>query len=180
MDLSEIRQRINRVDDQMKEMFLERMSYAALVAEEKGRTGGSVYVPEREQEILQMRQLEIDPEFVPGCRAFFGQLMGISRTYQYAKLAGECAGANEIPEGEMELEILFSCGEGGGFFAAALNAVSLAGLLVRSCSAEQGAQGRLCGTLRLAGDFSKELAKGAVLQILKEADEAVLQPVLKK
>ena len=98
MDLSEIRQHINRIDAQMKGLFLERMSFAAKVAEEKRCTGGSVFVPEREREILQMRQKDVGPELAMECRAFFGQLMGISRTYQYAKLAGVCSRAGEIPD----------------------------------------------------------------------------------
>ena len=177
MDLSEIRQHINRIDAQMKGLFLERMSFAAKVAEEKRCTGGSVFVPEREREILQMRQKDVGPELAMECRACFGQLMGISRTYQYAKLAGVCSRAGEIPDRPGAVDIVFSCGEESGGFASALNAISLGGLLVLACSAGREGEGSLRCKLRLEGDFSQELAKAAVLQILEEADGAVLIPV---
>lgn len=176
MDLNEIRQRIDRVDDRMKELFLERMDYAAEVAEEKKRTGADVYVPKREQEILERRQQDVERRLAPACRAFFGQLMGISRTCQYARLKEGSALLSGLCGGEGEARLTFACGPYSGYPAAALNAAALAGLLVTECSAVRDLKGRLRCDLRLAGDFSKELAQAAVLQILKETEQARLLP----
>ena len=52
MELKEIRQKIDAVDGQMKELFLKRMELSGRVAEAKRRTGGAVYVKEREAEVL--------------------------------------------------------------------------------------------------------------------------------
>ncbi len=175
MDLDEIRQQINRVDDRMRELFLERMACAAAVAEEKRRTKGRVFVPEREQEILRMRRQGVQPELEAECTAFFKQVMGISRTYQYAKLAEESELLCGLPDGQGEVSLTFFCGTESGYPAAALNAASLAGLLVSECSAVQSLPGEMSCKLRLAGDFSQKTAQAAVLQILEETQGAVLR-----
>ena len=48
MTLEEIREEIDQIDQQMKALFLKRMDCARRVAETKARTGGDVYVAERE------------------------------------------------------------------------------------------------------------------------------------
>ena len=55
MTLEEIRKQIDAIDTQMKPLFLQRMECARYVAEEKEKTGGNVYVPEREREIIEKR-----------------------------------------------------------------------------------------------------------------------------
>ena len=64
MGLDKIRQEIDRTDAQLKGLFLERMDLSRQVAEEKIRTGGAVYAPEREQNILA-RRTEGMPEDKP-------------------------------------------------------------------------------------------------------------------
>jgi len=51
MGLDEIRQKIDVIDTQMKELFLARMDLSAQVIAVKKENGGAVYVPEREKEI---------------------------------------------------------------------------------------------------------------------------------
>ena len=51
-DLNDIRRDINAADTQLRELFLRRMALALEVAENKARSGGKVFQPEREAEIL--------------------------------------------------------------------------------------------------------------------------------
>ena len=71
MELKEIRQKIDAVDGQMKELFLKRMELSGRVAEAKRRTGGAVYVKEREAEVLALRSDGVSAELIPECTAFF-------------------------------------------------------------------------------------------------------------
>ena len=87
MTLEEIRCEIDNVDTQMKELFLKRMECARNVAQEKSRTGGDVYVPEREEEIIRKRTedvKEVQSEYIE----FLRYLMTVSRKYQYGFLSG--------------------------------------------------------------------------------------------
>lgn len=194
MDLEEIRQSINRVDEQMKELLLERMAYSAQVAEAKRRTGGSVYVPEREEEILRLRLQGTPEEYALECRAFFQQMIGISRMYQYTKLADgqECLSA--LPEGNGRVVLEFFCDKRGEMLASVFHAAALAGVTVEELSAsgcqkadldgkfgpgeasDRVQEGMLHVRLGLTGDFSEIRARAAVLQILEETQGAVLLP----
>ena len=52
MTLDEIRVRIDAIDTQMKPLFVNRMECAAQVAAAKAKTGGDVFVLERELAII--------------------------------------------------------------------------------------------------------------------------------
>ena len=52
MTLEEIRVEIDAVDTEMKPLFLRRMECSRQVAEAKEKSGGDVYVPEREKVVI--------------------------------------------------------------------------------------------------------------------------------
>ena len=52
MTLEELRKNIDRIDDQLLDLYNERLKYVHEVGVLKNRTGASIYRPEREQEIL--------------------------------------------------------------------------------------------------------------------------------
>ncbi len=54
-ELNEIRRDINAVDEQLRELFLQRMALAQEVAAYKAETGDKIFKPEREAEILSAR-----------------------------------------------------------------------------------------------------------------------------
>lgn len=167
MDLTRIREQINRVDRQMEELFLERMACAAQVAESKRHTQKKVYAPEREQEILMRFGRETDG-LNEERRAFFRQMMGISRAYQYARLAEGNGLLEALPEGKGEAALKFSCKIEDGLFTAALNSVLMSGLCVAEMEAKQSRGDKCGGRLILTGDFSAAPARAAVAQILEE------------
>jgi chorismate mutase/prephenate dehydratase len=53
MELEVLRQSINGIDDQLLELYNQRMQYVSEVGELKNNTGAPIYRPEREQEILE-------------------------------------------------------------------------------------------------------------------------------
>ena len=57
MTLDEIRVRIDAIDTQMKPLFVNRMECAAQVAAAKAKTGGDVFVLERELAIIENAHL---------------------------------------------------------------------------------------------------------------------------
>ena len=79
MTLDEIRVRIDAIDTQMKPLFVNRMECAAQVAAAKAKTGGDVFVLERELAIIEKRASD---EYV----AFLRHMMSVSRRYQYGIL----------------------------------------------------------------------------------------------
>ena len=161
MDLEEIRQEIDRVDGQMKNLFLKRMDLCGKVIETKKRTGAAVYAPKREQEILSARTEDVKEAYRLVCGAFFKQTMEISRAYQYAQTA----------KGSGRAEISFSCEDESGQPAVFLKAAALAGLCVEEFTVKREKGRMLCG-LCVSGDFSENLSKAAVLQILEECADA--------
>lgn len=172
MDLDGIRKNIDEIDGRMRELFLQRMELSRQVMEEKKKSGAPVYAAQREQEILNLRAKGAGEELDWACRAFFSQLTGISRLFQYAGLAEGASCLRGLPAGEGEARIRFSRGKSAGKLAACLNAAEWAGL-----SARQVRDAETDGACRIAlsGDFSSGLARAAVLAILSEQEGAGLE-----
>ena len=53
MELSEVREQIDRVDREMRRLFLERMSLSEQVVRIKAETGDEIYKPDREKAIIE-------------------------------------------------------------------------------------------------------------------------------
>ena len=75
MDLTDYREKINAIDDQILALFLQRMDLAAQVAAYKKANGLPVLHPAREQAVLEAPMDEY-------ARQLFAQLMALSRAYQ--------------------------------------------------------------------------------------------------
>ena len=60
MTLEEVRKEIDRVDTQIKPLFLQRMACADHVAAAKAENGSDVFVPVREDEIIAKRTADVD------------------------------------------------------------------------------------------------------------------------
>ena len=66
MGLKQIREEIDAIDSQMKELFQTRMELSRQVIESKKQTKAAVYVPEREQEVLETCSDKVAEELVSG------------------------------------------------------------------------------------------------------------------
>lgn len=88
LDLQEIREKLDKMDQQLLELFEERMELCGNVAEYKLENGKPVYDKEREQEKLKSLEELAEDEFgQQAVRELFSQIMTISRRYQYKVLA---------------------------------------------------------------------------------------------
>ena len=81
MDLQEVRNNINKIDDNMKELFIERLDCSKKVAEVKMEQNDDVYKPVREKEICERFADECGGMYIP----FIKKVMHISRKYQYGQ-----------------------------------------------------------------------------------------------
>lgn len=89
-DLVQSREKIDAIDRQIAELFMQRMEIAADVAEYKRATGKKVFDREREQSKLAALCGMAAGDFnQKGIRELFTQLMSISRKRQYALLSAE-------------------------------------------------------------------------------------------
>ncbi len=89
MNLEELRGQINEINEQMLALFVRRMELSAQVAEVKRSSGGAVYDPVREKQILADAAGKTPPELREYSAALFSLLMELSRAYQQKLLAGE-------------------------------------------------------------------------------------------
>ena len=84
-ELPAIRREINEVDEQMRALFLKRMSLALEVAHAKAETNDSVYKPDREAEIIEQRTAGMDGEIRLKYTALLQSMIRASREYQYSE-----------------------------------------------------------------------------------------------
>ena len=82
MDLTDIRKRIDEIDDGILQLFCERMDLAAGVAASKRATGKAVFDPARERNKL-FRLVEASPEALkPDVASLFSLLMSMNKAAQ--------------------------------------------------------------------------------------------------
>ncbi len=91
MDLTECRKNIDRIDDDILNLFLERMNIAASVAEYKQKNNMPTLQKSRERDILQRMSQNAGEEMEDYARILFSTLMDLSKSYQNKKI-GEKSG----------------------------------------------------------------------------------------
>ena len=93
-DLDTLRGEIDRVNKQMLALLTERLSLCAEVAEYKRAHHLPVYVPEREEAILNWAASAAGEAFAPYAREYFQALMDLSKEYERETGALGGAGAD--------------------------------------------------------------------------------------
>lgn len=87
IDLQITRQHIDEIDSQIVSLFEQRMKEASEVASYKIATGKPVFDKEREEDKLnRLEELSHNDFNRRAVRELFGQIMSISRKYQYSRL----------------------------------------------------------------------------------------------
>lgn len=87
IDLQECRKEIDRIDDEIIQLFEKRMKVCEDVAQYKIRTGKKVLDPQREREKIETLKGKAHGEFNSlGAQEIFHQIMAISRKRQYQLL----------------------------------------------------------------------------------------------
>ena len=82
MDLNEIRTGIDQIDDQLVQLFCQRMALSAQVADYKKAHDLPIFVPARERAILQSVAEKAGPEMENYTRVLYSMLFELSRSYQ--------------------------------------------------------------------------------------------------
>lgn len=82
MDIKELRNRIDSIDNELVDLFTERMQIAAQVADYKKENNLPIYVPAREREILQSVANQAGPEMANYTRVLYSMMFELSRSYQ--------------------------------------------------------------------------------------------------
>lgn len=88
MDLSDLREKLDRIDEQIVRLYEERMDICSQVADYKIESGKKVLDKSREEEKLRAVRSMTHNEFNGhGVQELFEQIMSMSRKLQYNKLA---------------------------------------------------------------------------------------------
>ncbi len=82
MDLNTIRSKIDEVDQQLVDLFVERMNLSAQVADYKKANNLPIYVPSRERQKLQDIAKQSGPEMENYSRVLYSMIFELSRSYQ--------------------------------------------------------------------------------------------------
>ena len=88
MDLKELRQEMDKIDDQLVSLFKARMEVAAQIADYKKANQLPIFHPVREREKLQDVARKAGPEMANYTRVLYSMLFELSRSYQ-SKRSGE-------------------------------------------------------------------------------------------
>lgn len=96
--LNEAREIINIADEQMAELFVQRMHAVEMVFEHKKEFGLPVFDAQREEAVINKNSALIDDEVIKGYYIdYIKNLMGISRAYQYRMQNGLKVAYSGVP-----------------------------------------------------------------------------------
>lgn len=174
--LDDIRKKIDEIDNSMKPLFLERLLWSEKVAEEKAKTKGEVYIPEREKEIIEKRSEDIEGEKRESYCVFLEDLMQNSGTYQYGILKGwqeevlkNCLKNAELTgeESHSKVAVGFRCGKKD--FGLCMHMAYLNHVVISSASATEEGEDLNC-KLVLEGTTRDETIKRLICQWEKETE----------
>jgi chorismate mutase/prephenate dehydratase len=85
MDITQLRGKIDKIDDELVQLFTQRMAVAEEIAAYKKENGLPIYVPAREREKLQDVAEKAGPEMANYTRVLYSMLFELSRSYQGSK-----------------------------------------------------------------------------------------------
>ena len=151
MDLSKLREELDRIAGQIVKLYEERMEYCSQVADYKIETGRNVLDKAREEEKLRkVRALVHNECNAHGVQELFEQIMSMSRKLQYSKLTAHGAGGRLPFIGVDALEtdkarVVFQGAEGAysqmammQYFGESVNAFHVDTFREAMCSIEEG------------------------------------------
>lgn len=91
MDITQLRQEIDRVDEQLVQLFVQRMNISSHIADYKKEQQIPIFDPNREREKLNSVAQAVDPAFESSVKVLYSLLFELSRSYQSEKNATETA-----------------------------------------------------------------------------------------
>lgn len=84
--LDGVRAEIDRVDGEIRKLFVERMGLADQVAQIKAENGDVIFKPDREAAMIEKLCAGMDGALVMEYRAFIKRMIAVSRKYQYKRM----------------------------------------------------------------------------------------------
>ncbi len=177
VSLEKVRERIDKVDTQMKPLFLKRMECGRYVAEAKAATGGDVFVPERERSIIKNRASDVSADVSDEYVMFLRDLMSINRRYEYGllpdmqeKVLSESLAAAGIDgnTGHSEVTVAFACSRETGDAGVHIHMAKLNHVAIRSMQLETDNERQIV-TMTLSGNVNDQNMKQLLCQIGKES-----------
>lgn len=91
MDLNALRLEIDKIDDDLVRLFVQRMEVSARIADYKKENGLPIFVPSREQEKLRDVAQKAGPDMEVYSRVLYDLLFELSRGYQSKRNAARTA-----------------------------------------------------------------------------------------
>ena len=88
MELKELRDEIDKIDDEMARLFEKRAKVACEVAEYKRQHNMEILQSGREEEVIRRAEELVSPDMTDGVGLFFTTLMDISKCRQQQLLTG--------------------------------------------------------------------------------------------
>ncbi len=82
MDLTQLRQEMDQIDDELVRLFCARMDVAARIADYKKENDVPIFLPAREREKLQDVSEKAGPDMANYTRVLYSMLFELSRSYQ--------------------------------------------------------------------------------------------------
>ncbi|NLE20540.1 MAG: chorismate mutase [Clostridiales bacterium] len=82
MELEQYREELNRLDNQITELFVKRLEVAERIAWFKAARNMEVYQPEREKAVLARLRERVPPRHQGRLEALYGRIFEISRGVQ--------------------------------------------------------------------------------------------------
>lgn len=82
MDINELREQIDIIDDALVRLFVKRMHMSAQIADYKVQHKLPIYVPSRENEILQVVGEKSGPDLANYTLELYSLIFELSRSYQ--------------------------------------------------------------------------------------------------
>lgn len=99
MDLNDFRNRINEIDNQMIELFVERMQTAAKIAETKAEQNLPILDSSREKAVLQYVKEKAGKEFAGYAEMLYQTMFRVSKSYQAELMATKTLPSPKITTG---------------------------------------------------------------------------------
>ena len=97
MELKELREEIDRIDDEMVRLFLRRMDIAGQIADYKKANGLPVFIPTREQEKLADVAEKAGPKMAEFIQGLYTTIFTLSREFQNIRIESSVSEEGFIP-----------------------------------------------------------------------------------
>lgn len=107
MKIEDLRNKIDNIDDELVSLLKERLFVASEIAKYKKENGINILDKTRERELINKVTEKAGAEYESETRAFFNDLMGISRAYQSKLIKIKSSYGEKIDEALNQTEKIF-------------------------------------------------------------------------